>query len=101
VISYRSERGGLMSAALVVFLAAAVSVACGGTPARDLEIALTPATPTRLASITVSGLSSGELSALRGASLDDGAWSAILNVHVAGNDSLPVAGSYSMADDAI
>ena len=90
-----------MSAALVVFLGTVVSVACSGTPGRDLEIALTPATPARLVSITVSGLSSAELSAMRAASLDTAGWNAILSVHVAGNDSLPVGGSYSVAANAV
>ena len=49
----------------------------------------------------MTGLSSAELSVLRGAPLDDAGWNAILNVHVAGNDSLPVSGSYAVAADAV
>ena len=102
MISYRIERGGRRSAALVVFLAIVLGVvACGGTPARELEISLAPATPARHASITVTGFSSSELSALRGAALDSAGWNAIVSVHVSGNDSLPVVGSYAVSADGI
>jgi hypothetical protein len=100
VISYLNERGGQVPAALVLFVAL-LGAACSGAPAGDLAIALAPATPTRAASIRVSGLSSAELSALRGAPLDHTAWNAILSVHVGGNDSLPVAGTYTVAADTI
>ena len=104
---HSNERGGPTSAALVVFLAlgalttALGAAACGSTPARDLEIALVPATTARLASVKVTGFSSGELSALRSVALDSAGWNTILSVHVAGNDSLPVAGSYAVSADGL
>lgn len=89
-----------MSAALVLFLTV-VAAACGGTPPGDLEISLVPATPARVASVKVTGFSSDELSALRGASLENASWNSILSVYVAGNEALPVAGSYSIGADAL
>ena len=84
-----------------MFLVAVLAAACGSTPPRDLEISLVPATPARLASVSVTGFSSAELAALRGTKLDDSRWNGILNVHVAGNDTLPIAGSYAVSADGI
>ena len=49
----------------------------------------------------VSGLSSDELAALRGASLGDDDWRAILRVNVRGQNGPPMAGHYTVADDVL
>lgn len=89
-----------MSAALVVFLAGVFAAACSGTPARDLDMALVPGSSGQPATVRVTGLSSSELASFRAAPPDT-SWDAILNVHVAGNDSMPVAGAHSVTSDAL
>jgi hypothetical protein len=79
-------------------LALALSAGCG-QPAAPLSVSIVPATPTAKAFITVAGLSSPELSALRNASLTAEQWQAIMRVSVDGPDETnpPVVGLYRVA----
>jgi hypothetical protein len=95
------ERGGRVSAALVVLvLSAAFGVSCSWTQA-PFEISLVPASASSPALVRVTGLSSAEVSALRAVPIAEVAWESLLRVRVAGNDELAVAGTYSVSSDAI
>jgi hypothetical protein len=70
--------------------------ACSRSPS-SLDITLTPGSAARPAVVRVTGLSSAEIEALRGAGLDTAGWQSLLGVTVAGGTGAGVAGRFAIA----
>ncbi len=75
-------------------------VGCSSPPGA-IEITLTAGSAELPAAVRVTGLSSAELSALRGAVWREEGWHALMAVTVSGTEGIPVAGRYVTSDDAL
>src|SRR6187399_152619 len=92
-----STRSTLWLFALCLLPFSFVFVACSSPARSPIAIALTPDAASGQTIVRVSGLSSRELSALRGAVLTEPAWGALLSVSVTGTAGITVAGRYEAA----
>ena len=78
----------------------ALATSCGRA-AGPITIKLIDSTDPRAQFVRVEGLSSAEIRSLDAIANNAAAWQAIVSVTVAGNETMPVAGSYRVADGAI
>ena len=84
-------------------LVALVVISACGEAAGPLSVSLLPPTSTSPALIRVGGLSSAELSSLRGARFDNDAWAQLLRVTVDGApaDGPPISGRFTITSTAL